>query len=903
MRSLTKHTITGGPGSRLWLAACCASLFNCTTQGAETSEDVSFTGAEDSFAGSQNGAQDDASDASGELTLKGPSPFTGNVDTLNPAETTTWFVELDGRSVSEGGDEHILRETHATFYQVARAAGLPFRERLEFTGLLNGVTMSTSSDNLKTLSALPGVRAVYQVGLTSMPQLDKVAEPRLASALGMTGTDTVQSELGFDGTGIRIGIIDSGIDLEHPDFAGRVVAGFDFVGDAYDARNPASLPVPEPGEGSRPGGDDCGGHGTHVAGIAAAAGDPAEGGARGVAPGALLGAYRVFGCDGSTDDDVIVQAIERAYLDGMDVINLSLGSNNGWGQDFLSLALSRVMELGVVPVSSAGNNGRAGTWTLGSPAAGEDVITVASFDNIFSRARKLQLSDGSEWGFNVLSGAPDAPTEGVTEPMVYVGQGCDADEYVGDPTGQVALITRGACTFAEKYSRAFAEGAVGVVIHNQNPGGFAGTLGGEFTDGFGIAISLEAGEAIRAALDAGTSVTIEWTDGFLEEENPTGDLISAFSSYGLTPELDLKPEIGAPGGLIRSTWPLDREDGSVPGYAVLSGTSMSSPYVAGGVALLLQARPDIAPSQVRTALQNAAEPKPWFGNRDAGFLDSVHRQGAGMMRIDRAVLATTMVTPGKLALGESQQGDFETVVYVRNGSDQDATYELGTNINVVQTGGDSNNPSFLLATPVVEYRRVAGGGQLSPIETIDVPAGATRALSVLVKAPEDVPDGTIYGGYLSFTPTGEATASAVSVPFAGFKGDYQQMETLSVAPVIVSAGEAGIEVLEEGQAFSMTPDDYPTVAVGFAHAIKQLRAEIIPHGEVAWLGAQPGFSVDLVRRSNPGDVALFGLGDFDASTLPDGPYSLRFHMLKAEGDPSHPDHTATADSPLFRVAR
>ena len=142
-----------------------------------------------------------------------------------------------------------------------------------------------------------------------------------------------------------------------------------------------------------------------------------------------------------------------------------------------------------------------------------------------------------------------------------------------------------------------------------------------------------------------------WQAGVASFASPTGGLISSFSSYGLAADLSLKPNIGAPGGSIYSTYPLE-----LGGHATLSGTSMSSPHVAGGVALVLQAKPSTPSNGMKSRLQNSADPHNWWRAPSLGFLDNVHRQGAGMLDIPGAVLASTIVEPSELALGESQAG-------------------------------------------------------------------------------------------------------------------------------------------------------------------------------------------------------------------------------------------------------
>ena len=131
----------------------------------------------------------------------------------------------------------------------------------------------------------------------------------------------------------------------------------------------------------------------------------------------------------------------------------------------------------------------------------------------------------------------------------------------------------------------------------------------------------------------------------------TGGLISSFSSFGVSPDLSLKPDLAAPGGQVRSTLPIE-----LGSYGSLSGTSMASPHVAGAAALLLEARPKTAPDEVMARFRGTSIPRPWFGNPSLGFLDNVHRQGGGMIQIPAAIEAEALVTPSKLALGEIEAG-------------------------------------------------------------------------------------------------------------------------------------------------------------------------------------------------------------------------------------------------------
>jgi minor extracellular serine protease Vpr len=213
-----------------------------------------------------------------------------------------WFVETNG--------------SLQTFRSEATRVGASYQERFSYTTLWHGVSVQAGAKEIGVLSRLPSVKAVYPVGKVSIPKTEKVS-PDLATALNMTGAAAAQSELGLTGAGVKVAVMDTGIDYNHPDLGGcfgagcRVRVGHDFVGDAYTGEN---TPVPD----NDP--DDCNGHGTHVSGIVGA-----NGVIKGVAPGVTFGAYRVFGCEGSTTDDIMLAAMERVLADDMDVLNMSIG--------------------------------------------------------------------------------------------------------------------------------------------------------------------------------------------------------------------------------------------------------------------------------------------------------------------------------------------------------------------------------------------------------------------------------------------------------------------------------------------------------------------------------------------------------------------------------------------------
>jgi subtilisin family serine protease len=182
---------------------------------------------------------------------------------------------------------------------------------------------------------------------------------------------------GITGKGIKIGIVDTGVDYNHPALGacfgkGCVVSyGADLVGDAYDGTN---TPVPGPKPYAT-----CQGHGTHVTGIIGALPNPM--GFIGAAPGALIGMYRVFGCTGDVGNDVAIAGVTQAFEDGSDIISLSLGGSSGWTEDAFSVVLSRIVDAGVPCAVANGNSGSAGLFLAGTPANGKGVTAVSSVES------------------------------------------------------------------------------------------------------------------------------------------------------------------------------------------------------------------------------------------------------------------------------------------------------------------------------------------------------------------------------------------------------------------------------------------------------------------------------------------------------------------------------------------
>jgi minor extracellular serine protease Vpr len=865
--------------------------------------------------------------------LATPVAFAGASAPTASAEASLWFIELKGAPTADGGKADAIKAEKAAFKAEAARERLSYKQRLSFETLFNGISIQASAETVNALRELDSVKAVWPNRTIEVPRT-VAADPDLSTAIAQTGADVAQNEMGLTGAGVKVAVMDTGIDYDHVALGGsgtaqtnspafpntRVIAGRDFVGDAYNADSASpnfnQTPVPD----NRP--DDCQGHGTHVAGIVGANG----GGIKGVAPGVRFGSYRVFGCDGSTTEDIMLAAMEAALADDMDVLNMSIGDAFlNWPQSVTAAGSDLLVRRGMVVVASIGNSGTDGVYSAGAPGVGNRVIGVASMDNSHVELRTFTITpDNTAIGYGNATAAPAAPTSG-SFPMSSVrpttaDDGCDASGGVpASVAGTVVLIRRGICTFHEKARNAQNAGAVGVVLFNNVAGRFAPTVAGPVAITIPVvAISDTEGVLIRNRLGAGP-VTMTWTNQVGKFANATAGLASSFTSYGPTADLEVKPDVAAPGGLIRSSYVLEK---APEGSAVLSGTSMASPHTAGAAALVLEARPNTSPGAMRTLLQNNADPARWFGNPGLGFFEPVHRQGAGMIDIPAAVLSTTSLEPSKLALGESEAGPATRTITIRNTSSAVKTYAL-SNVSAIGTGNTFPSVSFWLQNRTVTFSQAG-----APVSSVTVPAGGSASVDVTINPlPVAGEDKTIYTGYLSFTAGTEVTR----VPYMGFIGDYQSLVVLQpgaanafpaigrlTATEVSASDKTDVHTpVAEGAVFTMANESQqPFVLAHFAHQARSLRVELFNAATNARVGE--ALRMDYIKRNSRrtgttndtnSDVYQPFLIDGTVkkgksrATVPDGSYYAVVTVLKALGDAANPAHSETWTSKRFTIDR
>ncbi|KAF8983237.1 hypothetical protein BGZ46_010609 [Entomortierella lignicola] len=681
---------------------------------------------------------------------------------------------------------------------------LSFKVRGQYN-LFNGAAIQVKSGHSgEDLAKIPGIKRVWPIELYQLPKTKALEQnpvrPDLTSAHNMTGVDYVHKAFKYTGKGIKVGIIDSGIDYTHPALGGcfgkgcRVRYGWDFVGDDYDKTQEAK-------QDSDPR-DTCNGHGTHVAGIIGA--DARKVGAPqpfvGVAPEVTFGAYRIFSCAGTGSTDVIMLGMELAFNQGMNIINMSLGSGSAYKSNPISVLADSLTARGLTVVTSGGNDGADGVWSVGNTGLGDLSTAVASFDNIagsynyFSYAgTEHPYSFSQAWGkeLNLPANATLIP---VFEKDGSLSDGCVAASYAGqNVTGKVVLVigdtTR--CKSGGRGAAAKEAGAAGMLIQTI-PFGLS-SLGGN-PDFQMASIEFTAGQELIDAYKKKPTSTFTWSATKKSFKIEGGGTPSDFSSWGLDGELRIKPNIGAPGGNILSTYPVN-----MGSYAIESGTSMASPYVAGSHALLYSAHKKVLRGQdARQILMNTATPGRFFNHKG---LAPVAKQGAGLVNVKNAITTQTILSPDRIELLDSVHFTGKSVeVKIKNVGKHTNVYTLSHEVTesaVSYRGGNS----YPLGTPILETDKATVKFSQTKVT---VRAGQSVKVKVQFKEPATgkASEFPFYSGYIVATPQGKA-AVPVRIPYAGVKGDIAKVPILDTdfgTPVlfVTNKNTGKVETIESG---------------------------------------------------------------------------------------------------------
>ncbi|KAJ0274775.1 hypothetical protein COL940_009172 [Colletotrichum noveboracense] len=551
--------------------------------------------------------------------------------------------------------------------------------------IFSGAYVETETHDVASLQALPDVVEVWH---NHVVKLDPVKVARsfsddAASANYSTHHTTGMNRLhenGVFGEGAKVGVVDSGIQYSHPALGGgfgagfKVAGGYDFVGDGNWPDSGEKEPDEDP--------LDILGHGTHVAGIVAGSSTNFVG----VAPKASLYAYKVFTSTGETDEATLIEAFLKAYDDGMDIITASIGCPNGFSDNAWAEVASRIVDQGVLVTIAAGNSGDSGPFYGSSGSSGKNVLAVASVEGESAPmpAFKATFALRNETSSSRIGYIPSVlyfPESVAGWPIVPLGIDTNATAEACEPypegshnlTGVIALVRRGGCDAMTKQANLNAMGAQYILIYNNES-----PLAQLYTDDYQSALAVierHSGEAIVEGVKAGARVTADFSagpDDVVGLPRDFAGLPSSFTSWGGLYNLELKPDIAAPGGEIFSAYPTDS-------FSTLSGTSMACPYVAGVAALYIGAHggrgvhgPGFAKMLARRIIASGKTVKWWDGVLDMAAPPP--QVGTGLVDAFKVVNATTSLEFEKFALNDTANFVASHEVVVSNKGSEDVSY-------------------------------------------------------------------------------------------------------------------------------------------------------------------------------------------------------------------------------------
>ncbi|KAJ1923224.1 hypothetical protein IWQ60_006004 [Tieghemiomyces parasiticus] len=773
---------------------------------------------------------------------------------------------------------------------------------------------------------------------SSTPTGYPVDNPPLPNILhNLTGVSQLRKLLNISGKGVKIGIIDSGLDFNHPAFGRcfktpgcRVAYGTDLVGDNFTGAAESIQPDADPS-------DSCLGHGTHVAGIIAGN----HGVFQGVAPEATLGIYKVSSCPakGATTSAALILAMQQALKDGMHVVNLSYGRPGGWQESPEAVMAQILTERNIVVVAAVGNDGQDTLWAPAAPSTGHGVTAVGSATPPYFYSQYFTLSTLPS---RRIGHSP--PQEGVRPfafkdaPAVLAvdsassNLGCNPYPANAYPQHSLFVIHRGGCAFSQKARMALEAGATALAVIATSDIIDGGLTFDTEVNLPTVLVTLTDGHALTTALQnaADGSVTASANLDWVVFPYAQHDRVSMFSTWGPGNELEIKPDVSAYGSLIYSTYPVAK--GS---YAVESGTSAASPYVAGVMALLVEAQKFKfdATNLYNRVLMTAV---PLTDLATGQSLDSVAHQGSGNLNAYNAYVGAVANHDVSFALNDTLRGKFSngqrTVnLVIRNSGKTAVSVELTHRPALSATTYDSSGT--WMNSPRLD---TAAASVTITAQSFTLRAQATRNIAITIRQPAALADSQfwIYSGFLNL-----ATAQVgfnhqpinYTIPYLGLKGSYYQLPILSspsgglpttlanastnLPGETVLGATGGFATHTDPHTYTLVGVDRPTLAYRIEHPLRRIAVKVVnaTGGSTHMMGTATGGEAYYLERNIDSTGNVYSTYSWDGRfyvqsspnqlmAAPSGNYTLRFYFVKPFGNPSiQSNDSYIYTSPVFSI--
>ncbi|KAJ9103666.1 hypothetical protein QFC19_004241 [Naganishia cerealis] len=717
-----------------------------------------------------------------------------------------------GNGKGNGGPASAMTSsvTTSTSAVAASTPGVVSKSSLAGASTIVGSTTATSTAVSVPIAATT-VSSSSAVSSTTAAVAFPVVSVVPFSANNISGVGKVHQEGNF-GAGIKIGVIDSGVDYTAEPLGGcfgpgcKIAGGYDYVGDEFDGTNnlaPDSDPF-----------DNCYGHGSFVAGIIGA--DlPNLYNVSGIAPQAEQYHYRIFSCYGATTNDIVAQAMLDAFEQGMDIINLSLGEGGSWTESMLGVLASRIADMGVPVVAAAGNEAQAGALYLNNPGTGIDAWSIGNVDNVVKPAQNATVSTRSqpitylfsrplvEGTFPLVAYTTDYPVSNDACPV-------PADSALDVENSVVLVQLSTECDMLTQAKNLYFAGVQTVLV--------IGLPGEElqYAPGYPLnyaQISAEDGQYLLSQLRTGANVSI--TFGFAPYALPnrfTPALPSTESAIGPTDDLYMKPQIMAPGGYIVSLAPTES------GFGFNSGTSFSCPFVSASTALYMAAkggRANTSPEGIFQALQATANLIPASVNDSR--INTAAATGAGLLQIYDAIHQPFTLSPTELLLNDTAYFASTQSITIHNTGNSKVKFRLSHTPAVTVYAFEDGSYESAYPLPIAEG---ASANVKLGKTTINLKAGESETVSIKFSYPTNVKQQRlpIYSGYIVISSDDGATSQ---VPYLGVATamksipilDYTSTLTGRPLPDIVDGNGT---VQTGSQSYTLVEGDAPTVMYRFS---------------------------------------------------------------------------------------
>ncbi|UPM55429.1 S8 family serine peptidase [Gottfriedia acidiceleris] len=726
---------------------------------------------------------------SSDVNLETDKPISVIVEfETKPSKIAMLESQLQGESLTSSSANQLVEESHENFKNDASKIlkQKQYKIKRTYKTSFNGVSMTLPANQVKSLLKSTTVKAVWSDSEVHIdPPVDMKDNAtnvsndssNMPSSMPFLGIDKLHEE-GYTGKGVKVGIIDTGIDYNHPDLKDAYKGGYDFVDNDSDPMETTYDDWVKAGKPFGGSGTYYTEHGTHVSGTIAARGKNNSPNALvGVAPDADLYMYRALGPYGSGTLDAIMAGIDKAVQDGMDVINLSLGTNYNDPLFVTSVAINNAVLQGVTAVVAAGNAG-PNSYTVGSPGAAALALTVGASDvrtTVLQPKGTLHTSIGdlpaSQMEINAENfDNPISGFKGQSLPIVDVGKGLETDFANKNVAGKIVLTNIYYANVSTKIATAKKYGAKAVILYDPDQTYTSlGSLGKSPNYLPTFFIPKQEGNAIYNQLKQSGEASFTFDD-VKEVVSSEGDHLASFSSKGPTKvTYDIKPEITAPGVQILSTVPSYINGPNYIGnynyaYQQLSGTSMATPHVSGIAALLLQKNPDYTPADIKTILMNTADPlKDSYSVYEVGAgrvdpYEAIHSDAEVQVSDETPMIRngkekqikekTGAISFGTVAPSGQNVGDKRTLT-IYNNSKQAKTFDVKVAFQKDRLGSKDAD---------------ANGVGIVTDKTIKVNAASKKQSVVSIFIPKTAALGT-YEGYITYTNQSNPD-EVYQVPFA-----------------------------------------------------------------------------------------------------------------------------------------